>query len=145
MLMRWVRQIKYNMRILVVLFKMRSSSICLPWDSWINCFQDGIYSWLTYFLLVELSPSPQETVTTYVARTRQHWNGQDTWTTWTRNKFFKIHMTCVPDTFQTRHSFMIRVSVLHRLQQSYEKTSKVWISTNLILPIELSHQKKKKR
>jgi len=31
----------------------------------------------------------------------------------TRDKFLKIHMTRVSDTFQTRHDSMIEVSVLH--------------------------------
>ena len=34
-------------------------------------------------------------IISYVARTRQHGNGYDTWT---HGKFLKIHMTRVPDT-----------------------------------------------
>jgi len=37
-------------------------------------------------------------------------NGHDTRT---HDKFLKIHMTCVSDTFRTRHGSMIGVSVLH--------------------------------
>ena len=56
----------------------------------------------------------QAATTTYVARTKQHWNGHDTGT---HDKFLKIHTTRVSDTFRTRHGFMIGMSVLHRLQQ----------------------------
>jgi len=38
-------------------------------------------------------------------------------TTRTRDKFFKIYAARVSDTFQTRHDFMIGVSVLHRTYQ----------------------------
>jgi len=70
----------------------------------LNCrplaWHKRLYNWVTLALTIG-----------YVARTWQHWNGRDTWT---RDKFFKIHMTHVSDTFQTWHSFTIEVSVLHK-------------------------------
>jgi len=69
-----------------------------------------------------------EVVCTYVARSRQHGNGYDTWT---RGKFLKIHTARVSDT-RVRH-----VSDTTRLHDRSVRATLVctWLSTVNVIPI----------
>jgi len=72
-----------------------------------NLWLDFLWSFFPLLLLFD------SVIQGYVARTRQHWNGHDTRT---HDEFLKIHMTRVRHVCETRHGFMIGVSVLHRLK-----------------------------